>query len=128
MGLLIAFFGIMDMREILTIRNTPWMTFRYTTPDIIANGAYFWWVIILGVAIAGAGLVTVIYRKSRKKATLIIAQYAILLVAAVVFLFVTGLEAAQFLHATTWYWVRVIGLVAFPAFGVFAGIMLKNRS
>jgi len=124
LGGLIAFFAFTDMRDIASIRNNLWMTFIPGTPDSIRDGSYFWWIAILGILIAGAGLTLIIYRNDKSKANHIIAEYSIILIAAVVFFFVAGLEAVQFLGGLSWLWL--IGVFVFPIVGIHAGIKLKK--
>ena len=123
-GGILTFNGLMGQRDVASVNLDPMMTFLPGVPETYQSGTHYIFVTILGLLIAGAGLTLIIYRNNKSKAPQIIAEYAILLAVAVVFIFVSGLAVAQFFGGLQWFWLGSIFL--FPGMGLHAGFKLKN--
>jgi len=79
----------------------------FNAPDALRSGAFMYWLMILGVIAVAVGISNIIYRKDATKVGIIVAEYAILLIASLIFIFTIGLEVASWLGGFAWLFIFI---------------------
>jgi hypothetical protein len=100
------------------------ITFWLFAPNVMRSGAMAWWLIVLGVLTIVAGITCIKYRLEPKKAALIGVEYAVLLVAYVIFILHAGIPFAQW--AGGWAWVGVLSPLGIPGYGLYLSYKFMN--